>query len=256
MAKSDGMPKAKVKKAGNEKRDNYKTRNWVTVIYPESEKQNWRETLRGWCVQAFVSPLHDADKNPDETPKKPHYHVLIMWDGPATRGAMEKRIEELGGVGCQPCNSARGYARYLCHLDNPEKHQYDPAAVEAYGGADYLEVISLESDRRQTIAEMQEWCDKERCISFAELCREARKNHPVWWQALTAHSTMIMFRYVRSLEEELGKEAKAALEATPRPKPAPCPKLTPLEAAEKQVRDLRQRLAEAEYALSVLDKPE
>lgn len=251
MAKSEGMPKAR-----NEKRDNYKTRNWVTVVYPESEKPNWRDILRGWCVQAFVSPLHDSDKDPTGEPKKPHYHVLMMWDGPKARSLMEKRVAELGGVGCQPCNSARGYARYLCHLDNPDKAQYDVGAVEAYGGADYLEVTSLESDRRATIAEMQEWCDQEKCISFAALCREARTSHPVWWQALTAHSTMIMFRYVRSLEEELEKEAKATLADRPQPKPVQVPKLSPLEEAQKQVRDLEQRLAEARYAVSVLDKGE
>ena len=116
---------------------------------------------------------------------------------------MEKRVEELGGVGCQPCNSARGYARYLCHLDNPEKAQYDPGAVEAFGGADYLEVISLESDRRATVGEMMDWCRAEGCISFAALCDYAKANKPTWWQALCAHSTMVMFRYIRSLEDEL-----------------------------------------------------
>lgn len=184
------------------KRGNYKTRNWATIIYPESEKPNWRDILRGWCVQAFVSPLHDSDANPDASLKKPHYHVLMMWDGPKATELMEKRVAELGGVGCQPCNSARGYARYLCHLDNPEKAQYDVAAVEAFGGADYLEVIQLETDRRATIGEMMDWCRAEGCISFAELCDYARKERPVWWQALCAHSTMIMYRYLRALEYE------------------------------------------------------
>lgn len=198
MPRTEGQPKKR------EKSSTYKTRNWVTVIYPESEKPGWRDILRGWCCQAFVSPLHDQDRNQDgdQTPKKPHYHVLLMWDGPKAAALMQKRIEELGGVGCQPCNSARGYARYLCHLDNPEKAQYDPGAVEAFGGADYLEVIQLESDRRQTIAEMCSWCRETGCVSFAALCDYARDNRPVWWQALTAHSTMVMFRYVRALEDE------------------------------------------------------
>lgn len=250
MAKSEGMPK----KA--EKRSTYKTRNWVTVVYPESEKPNWRDTLRGWCVQAFVSPLHDSDKDPTGEPKKPHYHVLMMWDGPKARELMEKRVEELGGVGCQPCNSARGYARYLCHLDNPDKAQYDVGAVEAFGGADYLEVIALESDRRATIGEMMDWCKAERCYSFAELCFYAKANRPTWWQALTAHSTMIMYRFLRALEYDAKEEAKAALVDTPKPKPVEVPELSPLEEAQKRVRDLEQRLREAQYAVSVLGKTE
>ena len=115
---------------------------------------------------------------------------------------MEERFAELGGVGCQPCNSSRGYARYLCHLDNPEKYQYPVEAVEAFGGANYLDVIALESDRRATIAEMCDWCDETGCFSYAELAREARRNHPMWWQALTSSATMIMFRYIRSIEDE------------------------------------------------------
>lgn len=199
------MEQKSTKERGKGKRSTYKTRNWVTVVYPESEKPGWRDILRGWCCQAFVSPLHDKDVDPDGSAKKAHYHVLMMWDGPKAAALMEERVKELGGVGCQPCNSARGYARYLCHLDNPDKAQYDLSAVEAFGGADYLEVIALESDRRATIAEMCDWCRAEGCISFAELCDYARTNRPVWWQALTAHSTMLMFRYIRSLEDEMSK---------------------------------------------------
>ena len=180
----------------------YKTRNWVTVLYPDSAKENWREILRGWCCQAFVSPLHDRDANPDGEQKKPHWHLLVMWDGPKAQSLMESRFEELGGVGCQPCNSARGYARYLCHLDNPEKAQYSPEQVEAFGGADYLEVIALESDRRKTIAEMMEWCVETNCTSFRQLCDYARTNNENWFRALTSNSTMIMYRYLRSLEHE------------------------------------------------------
>lgn len=188
----------------------YKTRNWVTVLYPDSAKENWRDILRGWCCQAFVSPLHDRDANPDGEQKKPHWHLLVMWDGPKAQSLMEKRFSELGGVGCQPCNSARGYARYLCHLDNPEKAQYNPDSVEAFGGADYLEVIALESDRRKTIAEMMDWCVENRCISFRQLCDYARTNNENWFRALTSNSTMIMYRYLRSLEHELEREQREA----------------------------------------------
>lgn len=181
----------------------YKTRNWVTVLYPDSVKDNWREILRGWCCQAFVSPLHDRDANPDGEQKKPHWHLLVMWDGPKGKSLMESRFAELGGVGCQPCNSARGYARYLCHLDNPEKAQYNPEQVEAFGGADYMEVIALESDRRKTIAEMMAWCLENGVTSFRLLCDYARQNNENWFRALTSNSTMIMYRYLRSLEHDL-----------------------------------------------------
>ena len=78
-------------------------------------------------VAALISPLHDKDTNPSGEPKKPHYHVLLMFEGVKDYETQVKPIfAEIGGVGREMVNSARGYARYLCHLDNPEKAQYEP----------------------------------------------------------------------------------------------------------------------------------
>ena len=63
-------------------RDDYKTRNWVTIVYPESAPKDWRDKLREECIQAVVSPLHNADANPDGEQKKEHYHVMLLFDGP------------------------------------------------------------------------------------------------------------------------------------------------------------------------------
>ena len=242
--------------AGRKKRcSTYKTRNWATILYPESAKEGWRDILRGWCCQALLSPLHDKDENPDGTPKKPHYHLMCMWDGPKGQALMEERFAELGGVGCQPCNSSRGYARYLCHLDNPEKYQYPVEAVEAFGGANYLDVIALESDRRATIAEMCRWCRDEGCISFAALCEYAMDNKPTWWQAITSNSTMLMFRFIRSLEDEMkkGKFQKPVPVPEKKSEEPRASRLSPLEEARHRAREARQRLEEALYAVSALE---
>ena len=250
------------------RRGGYKTRNWATILYPESAAKGWKDILRGWCCQALLSPLHDKDKNPDETEKKPHYHLMVMFDGPRSQSLMEEKFKELGGVGCQACNSARGYARYLCHMDNPEKYQYPVEQVEAFGGANYLDIIALESDRRATIAEMCDWCDAEGCISYAELCREARAKHPTWWQALTSNSTMIMFRYVRSLEDEMekGRYKKpvppAVVEAeTPLGRKqvetatgAIVEPVSPLEAARQEAARVRARLVELMGTIDAMEK--
>lgn len=239
-----GRPIGSTDKATN--RATYKTRNWATIIYPESEKPGWRDTLRSWCVQAFVSPLHDSDKNPTGEPKKPHYHVLVMWDGPRSRKLMEQRFEELGGVGCEACNSARGYARYLCHLDNPEKHQYDVDAVEAFGGADYAEVTEMESDRRKMVAEMCAWCRATGCISFAELMDYSRAYREDWFRAITSSCTLVMSKYIRAIEYE----GKAGKYRTPVPEPDEAKAKDVVKSLDAQIKQaeldlmaLQQRLA-------------
>ena len=99
-----------------------RTRNFATVVYPESAPSDWIDKLDQLHVAALISPLHNKDTNPSGEPKKPHYHVLLMFEGVKDYETQVKPIfAEIGGVGREMVNSARGYARYLCHLDNPEK---------------------------------------------------------------------------------------------------------------------------------------
>ena len=102
-----------------------RTRNFATIVYEESAPKNWKEILQDFFVPVFISPYHDKDVNPDGTPKKPHWHVLIMFESVKTREQATELFSRINGVGCEKVNSLRGYARYLCHLDNPEKFQYD-----------------------------------------------------------------------------------------------------------------------------------
>ena len=64
----------------------------------------------------------------------------------------------IGGVGIETIKCARAYARYLCHLDNPEKAQYDMENVISCSGADYQTMINLATDKYSAIGEMIEFC--------------------------------------------------------------------------------------------------
>ena len=96
-----------------------RTRNYATVIYPESAVENWKVILQEQCVPALISPIHNKDINSDGELKKEHYHVIIMFDGPKTKEQAQEIFDLIGGVGSEPIKSVRAYARYLCHLDNP-----------------------------------------------------------------------------------------------------------------------------------------
>ena len=58
-----------------------RTRNFATVVYPESAPSDWIDKLDQLHVAALISPLHNKDTNPSGEPKKPHYHVLLMFEG-------------------------------------------------------------------------------------------------------------------------------------------------------------------------------
>jgi len=175
-----------------------RTRNFATVVYPESAPEEWSELLGDQCIPAFVSPLHDQDTNPGGDPKKPHYHVVVMFDTMKTLEQAKTLFELIGGVGCEVVQSIRGYARYLCHLDNPEKHQYDANEVRQLGGADYINVIGLVTDKYKAIAEMIDYCVEHDIYSYSDLLEYCRINRFDWFRTLCDNGTVVIKEYLKS----------------------------------------------------------
>ena len=175
-----------------------RTRNFATVIYPESAPEGWQNILSEQFVPAFISPLHDQDTNPTGEPKKPHYHVVIMYDSVKTKEQAEDVFERIGGVGCEVVQSQRGYARYLCHLDNPEKKQYSVEHVRSLCGADYTTVIGLVTDKYKAIGEMIDFCMENGIVSYSKLLEYARMERFDWFRVLCDNGTVVMKEYLKS----------------------------------------------------------
>ena len=100
-----------------EKTRDTRVRNFATVVYPESAPKDWQDILSSHCVPAFTSPLHDKATNPTGEPKKPHYHVVLMFEGKQSIEQFQEIFNTIGGDGCEVVKSLRSYARYLGHLD-------------------------------------------------------------------------------------------------------------------------------------------
>lgn len=175
-----------------------RTRNYATVVYPESAKEGWQELLVQQMVPAFISPLHNEDINPTGEKKKEHYHVMIMFDGVKTKEQANDVIVAFGGVGCEVINSVRGYARYLCHLDNPEKFQYKKEDVKALCGADYETTIGLVTDKYKAIGEMMDFCIEYNVYSYANLLTYAKNNNYGWFRVLCDNGTVVIKEYLKS----------------------------------------------------------
>lgn len=195
--------KIKAKNAKYDAKRAGRTRNFATVVYPESAPADWMELLDEQHVAALISPLHDRDTNPSGEPKKPHYHVLLMFDGVKDFETQVKPIfDAIGGVGREAVNSMRGYARYLCHLDNPEKAQYSPDNVRQLGGAVYREIISLPTDDLNTLKEIFAYVREQQIFSLAELLDIAAVHYPDWYAVIAMSRAYIVDKYLKSLEWE------------------------------------------------------
>lgn len=177
-----------------------RTRNFATVVYPDSEKtpQNWQDILREQIIPAFISPLHDKDKQATGEMKKAHYHVVIMFEGVKTIEQAKEVITLIGGVGAEPIKSIRAYIRYLCHLDHPDKAQYKTEDVICCSGADYQSMIESPQDRYTMIAEMIDFCEQEDIVSYADLLKYSRVNNKAWFITLCDTATMPIVNYLKS----------------------------------------------------------
>lgn len=181
-----------------EKKTDTRARNYATIVYPESAPSDWQDILSKQFIPAFISPLHDKDINPTGEPKKPHYHVILMFEGKKSIEQVTQIFNLIGGVGCEKVNSIRGYARYLCHLDNPEKAQYDEALVRSLGGADYIGTIGLVIDKYKAIKEMADYCKKNDIYNFADLFEYCAEERFDWFRVLCDNGSYVVDKFLQA----------------------------------------------------------
>lgn len=181
-----------------DKKTDTRARNFATIVYPDSAPETWQEILSQQFIPAFISPLHDKDTNPTGETKKPHYHVILMFEGKKSVEQVNEIFNLIGGVGCEKVNSIRGYARYLCHLDNPEKAQYEQSEVRSMGGADYVGTIGLVIDKYKAISEMIDYCKENNIISYSDLLEYCRLERFDWFRVLCDNGTVVMKEYLKS----------------------------------------------------------
>ena len=175
-----------------------RARNFACVVYPDSAEEHWLDIIAESKIPVFVSPLHDRDFNPTGEAKKAHYHVIVCYENKKNLEQVREFFDSFGGVGCEYIQSLRGYARYLCHLDNPEKAQYDQAQVKQFGGADYSSTIGLPTDKYKAIGEMIDWCDANDIVAYCELLEYARSFHYDWFRVLCDSGSLVMKEYLKS----------------------------------------------------------
>lgn len=175
-----------------------RTRNFACVVYPESAPEAWQSVLQEQFVPAFISPLHCDDINPGGEVKKPHHHVMIMFDGVKTNEQAKVIFDMIGGVGCERVNSIRGYARYLCHLDNPEKAQYDVNEVKCLCGTDYMDTIGLPVDKYRAISDMVDFIEENDIDNYITLLEMVREERFDWFRILCDNGTFVIKEAIKS----------------------------------------------------------
>lgn len=177
-----------------------RTRTWTIVMYPESAPSNWRDLIDSFHIEWIESPLHDKDLNADGEIKKAHWHVLLMFGGVKTYEQVRELTEVLNCPSPQKCHNAKALVRYMAHLDNPEKAQYNAVDIKAHGGVDIAEMLRPSSSERYVLVrEMRNFIRDNKIMEFQDLLDYAADyRFDDWFPLLCDNSTILVTNYIKS----------------------------------------------------------
>lgn len=182
---------------------------WWGYGYPDTMPEDWRDRASesGYEILAMY---HDQDVETDGKPKEPHWHVAVRLAHAGTIDDAKEILLRLGikEKSIQWRDSWRSVARYLCHLDSPNKTQYSPEHVLEFGGADYMTAIQRSAEKYRIVAAMQEWVIESNCRSFAKLMDYARENDMEWFMALCDNCAIPMREYIKSRRYDAAEAAE------------------------------------------------
>lgn len=99
-----------------------------------------RRELEKSCFPCFMV-YHDHDTDYFLNRKRPHFHVMVLFDEEMEAAPVYRLAAAVHGYGLYGVPSPRSFARYMCHLDNPDKHQYNPKLVSCVNGCVYEDFI-------------------------------------------------------------------------------------------------------------------
>lgn len=159
---------------------------WATLLYPESCNPDYLSIIRSSGYRCLLSPLHDSDVDEDGVLKKPHYHLLVWFKGARRASQFEKLRVALSGVGTIKIGDPLGYARYLCHLDDQDKAQYDTGEVISFGGLNYQSILAKSLDPFQVLLDLTDLALQ--YDSFSGFTRQVRLQHPEYISLLISKS--------------------------------------------------------------------
>jgi len=191
------------------KREDNRTRNWNFVVYPDSAPENWREIIDETRIEWVESPLHDRDIDPDGEPKKPHYHVTLLF--PSMK-SFDQVSDLVMGELFQPipikCMSVKGSIRYMVHKDNPEKYQYDWNDIKCHGGADLDSLCAPTNTERMILQrEIFGFIRDNNITELADLVNMAMDaGYNDWLSIIWNFSTISITAYIKSLRYKQREE--------------------------------------------------
>ena len=183
-----------------------KGRDWTFIVYPESAPEQWREILDNTHLRWIESPLHDKDVNEDGEIKKPHWHILLSFDGPVTLKAVEKIALQLNCPEPRKVGSGKGLVRYMIHKDNPEKYQYGIDEIVGHNGADVSSYFEMtHTSKLVLMKEIVNYIVKNEIDNYADFLMVAISVSDEWFDIAINYNTLAINKLLDAMWHKKGK---------------------------------------------------
>lgn len=196
-----------------------RSKNFATLCY--SESSDFSEIVSALDllhISYLISPRHDADFDDHGSLKKDHWHIVLVFDSLKSVVQVKDLLFEVSKdlfvifVGCEIVNSLVSYARYLCHLDDPDKARYETDAVFQHG-IDYVSLISTKSDYFSSFINLVDYVYANHVTSFSELVMYARFHdadmlHTILHESFTVREFIRSFAQTHSFDTSSQREGE------------------------------------------------
>lgn len=177
---------------GEQKRSNL----WVCVVYPDSLPDNFYQIIANWHIPCALSPLHNKDKNGDETEKKKHYHLMIDFGSGQNKSFNQvlQFTEQLNGTIPIICHNRQAMLRYFIHLDNPNKSPYDKKDIQFFSGFEIMNAFDSYTNDSLIYDRLESIIYDNMIFNYAHLVQYLRKHNYLYeLDFLRRHSNHINY---------------------------------------------------------------
>ena len=111
---------AKKSSTSSEEIEEKRYRNFIMLLYPEwGNFGDILQDIKGSFKRyAYIKHIPESDE------KKEHVHLVLALDNPRSVSSLSKRLDVPVNL-IKSCKSLRASCRYLTHIDNDDKYQYN-----------------------------------------------------------------------------------------------------------------------------------
>ena len=192
-----------------------KSKYFCCVLYPDCVSYDTDNVIKALSAEHLtfaLSPIHDKDLDDDGNIKKSHYHLLLAYSSATTLNNIRGWFNACGMPesdlhAVRVCASGVGYYRYLTHMDNPEKAQYDVNDIRVFNDSDeiFKKFSKTSSEKIDDLVRLFQLVDELNTISFHSLLQYLMLNERDLFKLLTSSSALAICvkEYQRSLEYDL-----------------------------------------------------